>query len=238
MYTNVIDADNILELAAEKSGLILKSTELFARGRGIGTAANENFAVTAFSDAIKLDGEISEMIDLGENHIAYVHILEHQPPAIKPLEDVSEAINNKLKSEKSLELSKQQVIEYIEKINAGETTLADIAVELDQSLVEAVDVERVGSKQPFNLVRNVFSLKYDQENAQIHYVDSSANTFAIVEIKSVSNGDSSAMSDDEKANIATQIERNVSNSELVDITSELRNDASININEKIFENNQ
>ncbi len=238
LYTIIIDADNVLELAAENSGLILKSTELFARGRGTGAAANENFAVTAFSDAIKIDGEISEMIDLGENHIAYIHILEHQPPVIKPLEDVSEAINNKLKSEKSLELSKQQVIEYVEKINAGETTLADIATELDQSLVEAIDVERVGSKQPFNLVKNVFSLKYDQENAKIHYVDSSANTFAIVEIKSVSNGDSSTISDDEKTNIATQIERNVSNSELVDITSELRNDASININEKIFETNQ
>ncbi|MBL4660649.1 MAG: peptidylprolyl isomerase, partial [Alcanivoracaceae bacterium] len=238
LYTIIIDADNVLELAAENSGLTLKSTELFARGRGTGAAANENFAVTAFSDAIKVDGEISEMIDLGENHIAYIHILEHQPPVIKPLEDVSEAINNKLKSEKSLELSKQQVIEYVEQINAGETTLADIATALDQSLVEAVDVERVGSKQPFNLVKNVFSLKYDQENTKIHYVDSSANTFAIVEIKSVLNGDSSAISDDEKMNIASQIERNVSNSELVDITSELRNDASININEKIFENNQ
>ncbi|MBL4773207.1 MAG: SurA N-terminal domain-containing protein [Alcanivoracaceae bacterium] len=238
LYTLIIDSDNVLELAAENSGLEMKSTELFARGRGLGVAANQNFAVIAFSEAVKLDNETSEMIDLGENHIAYLHILEHQSPVIKKLEEVSESILNKLKSEKSLDLAKQNVKEFIEKIKSGETNLSDIATELNKTIAEAVEVERVGSQHPFNLVKNVFSLKYDEENPEVTSVESSANTFALVDMKSIDNADSAALSDDEKLNISSQIERTVSNNELVEITSELRNAASININEKIYENNQ
>ncbi len=235
LYTTIIDADNVLELASETSGLPLQTTELFARGRGIGVAANDNFSSMAFSDTIKVDGEISEMIDLGENHIAYIQLAKHNAPVIKPLEEVTDAITNKLKSEKSLELAKQQVIAYIDRINAKEISLADLSTELEKTVVEAQDVERVGSKQPFNLVKNVFALKYNADDNDVTYVDSSNNSFAIVKLISVINADSSAISEDESESIASQIQRSAINNEVVNMTAELRNDASITINEKIFE---
>lgn len=235
LYTTIIDADNVLELASETSGLPLQTTELFARGRGVGIAANQNFSTMAFSDSIKTDGEISEMIDLGENHIAYIQLAKHNAPVIKPLEEVSDAITNKLKSEKSLEFAKQEVMKYIDKINANEISMNDLSTELEKTVVEAQDVERVGSKQPFNLVKNVFALKYSAENNDATYVESSNNSFAIVKLKSVVNADTSAISEDESDNIASQIQRTAINNEVINMTAELRNDASITINEKIFE---
>ncbi|VAW34190.1 hypothetical protein MNBD_GAMMA01-498 [hydrothermal vent metagenome] len=154
---------------------------------------------------------------------------------MKPLADVTEAISIKLKSEKSLALVEQKVKELAEKINAGETTLAEVAAELATDVVEAVDVTRVGSKQPFNLVKNVFTLKFDAQNPKATYVESAANAFAIVELKSVVAADVSAISDSEKDNIASQIERTTANSELINVTADLRNNASIKINEKVFE---
>lgn len=235
LYTTIIDADNVLELASETSGLPLQTTELFARGRGVGIAANQNFSTMAFSDSIKTDGEISEMIDLGENHIAYIQLAKHNAPVIKPLEEVSDAITNKIKSEKSLEFAKQEVMKYIDKINANEISMNDLSTELEKTVVEAQDVERVGSKQPFNLVKNVFALKYSAENNDATYVESSNNSFAIVKLKSVVNADTSAISEDESDNIASQIQRTAINNEVINMTAELRNDASITINEKIFE---
>ncbi|VAW34820.1 Foldase protein PrsA precursor, partial [hydrothermal vent metagenome] len=123
LFTIIIDSDNVLEIAADTSGLTIHTTELFSNGRGMGIAANQDFSTAAFSDRIKLDGEISEMINLGESHITYIQINEHKPPVIKPLADVTEAISIKLKSEKSLALVEQKVKELAEKINAGETTL-------------------------------------------------------------------------------------------------------------------
>lgn len=238
LFEKIIDADNVLELAAETSGLSMKSTELFAKGRGTAIAANPNFSEIAFSDVVKIDNEISEMIDLGENHIAYIHILEHKAPERKELSEVSVAISTKLKSEKALEMTKQNVIDSVAKINAGEATLAELAVELDKTVVEAVDITRTGSNQPFNLVKNIFKLKIDEDKLDVTHVESSANTFAIVKLKVITKADKSAMTEDEKSNISTQIVRNVANSELVDITSVLRKEASININEAIYQTSQ
>jgi peptidyl-prolyl cis-trans isomerase D len=235
LTTIVIDSDNVLELAAEDSGLAIKTTELFAKGFGVGTAANQNFSTAAFSDLVKIDGETSEMIDLGENHIAYLHVAEHNPPVIKALEDVKDSITKKLKSEKALELLKQTVAGYVEKINAGETNLADVATELGKEVVQSVDIERVGSKEPFNLVKNVFNLKLIEDKPLITSVDSSNNAMAIVALKAIVNAEAADLTDEESTSIATQIQRTVSNNEMTNITANLRNEASINVNESIFE---
>jgi len=235
LSTTVIDADNVLELAAEDSGLEIKSTELFEIGRGLGIAANNNFSSAAFSDAIKVDGETSEMIDLGENHIVYIHIKEHVLPEIKSLEEVSQIISSKLTTEKAIELVKNETTNYVNQISAGEKSLLEIATELEKTVIEAKDVTRVGSSEPVNLVKNVFSLKLNSENPKTTLVESSNNSFAIVEFKSIASSDLNGLTEDESASIATQIERTASNSEITNMTNTLRNDASININEKIFE---
>lgn len=232
--TMIIDSDN-LEIAAESSGLELKTTELFARGlRGTSVAANPEFLKVAFSDAIKKDNEISAMIDLGENHIAYLHIKEHKLPESKLLADVSEAIKAKLTSEKSLALVKTKVEDYIAKIKSGETNLADIATSLKKEVVEAKDIERTGSKQPYQLVQNIFKLKIDVV-AEVTSVESSANSFALVLINSVIDADLSTIKEADKTSISTQIQRMAANTEMQNLTSELKINASITINEKIFE---
>ena len=237
LSTLIVDADNVLEIAAEDSGLEIKSTELFSRGMGKGIAANQIFQTTAFSDSVKIDNETSEMIDLGENHIAYVHIQEHILPTIKPLDEVKESIVSKLKAEKALEMAKQKTNEYIEAINSEEKSLADVATELNKTVIEAKDVERVGSTHPFNLVKNVFSLKLLDDKPLVTSVESSSNAIAIVMLQSVQTVDISGLTEDESKNISTQIQRTVSNNELSNITKNLRNNASINVNEKIFEEN-
>ncbi len=237
LSTLIVDADNVLEIASEDSGLEIKTTELFSKGMGQGIAANQIFQTTAFSDLVKIDNQTSEMIDLGENHIAYVHIKEHVQPAIKPLEIVKESIVAKLKAEKALDMAKQKTDEYIKTINSADKTLADVASELNKTIIQAKDVERVGSAHPFNLVKNVFALKLLNDNPITTSVESSSNSMAIVEMKSILTADLTVLTDEESKNISTQIQRTASNNELSNITKNLRNSASINVNEKIFENN-
>lgn len=238
LSTFIVDSDNVLELASEDSGLAIKSTDLFENRKGLGIAANQNFSTAAYSDAVKVDNETSEMIDLGENHIAYIHIKEHVLPEIKPLEEVSQSISSKLTTEKSIALVKQEAISYVDQIKAGDKTLSEIAAELNKTVVEAKDVARVGSNEPANLVKNVFSLKLDSENPQTTYVESSNNAFAIVKFNSIVDAALSDLNEDERTSMSSQIQRTVSNSEITNITSNLREEASISINEKIFEEAQ
>ncbi len=238
LATQIVDADNVLELAAEASGLDMKSTELFARGRGTGVAANPNFMKIAFSDAIKIDNEVSEMVDLGENHIAYVQIKEHLKPTVKPLADVKEAIKNKLIADKANELMQQEVKKLVASINAQEKTLAAVAKDLNKEVIEAKDVQRVGSKQPFQLVKNVFELAFDKDKKEVEEVASASNKIAIVALQSVVQGDASSIKEDDKTRIASQLERTASNNEMATVIKHLKDEASIYINDKIFVNNQ
>jgi peptidyl-prolyl cis-trans isomerase D len=238
LSTIIIDADNVLEVAAENSGLAMQNTDLFAMGRGTGIAANPNFSKAAFSDAIKVDNEISEMVDLGENHIAYIQIKEHKVPEVKPLEEVSEAIKLKLESEKARDMAREQTKALLTEITTGKKTLIDVATELGKTVQEAQDVERVGSKLPFNLVKNVFTLKFDANKVMTKFIEASVNSFALIELLSVVDGDLKTMTEDEKLNLDSQIKRTASNTEILNITAELRKNANININEKVFEDAQ
>lgn len=238
LATFIVDSDNVLELAAENAGLNVQTTELFTRRGGLGAAANQNFIKMAFSDAVKSDDETSEMVDMGENHIAYMHINEHKVSVLKPLADVSESIKKKITEEKALDKAREETESQLKLVNSGDKTLQDLAVELGKSVVEEKEVERIGSKLPFNLVKNIFALKFDAENIKSEFVESTANSFAIVELHAVTNADVSTISEDDKTNISGQLQRSVSNSEVGSIVEELRSDATVSINEKIFNSEQ
>jgi peptidyl-prolyl cis-trans isomerase D len=231
----VIDSDNILEVAADTVGLKLKSTELFARNGGTGIASNPNFSKEAFSELVINEAQNSNMIDLGENHIAYLHLKEHVPAKQKDLEEVKETIISIIKSNKSKDLAKSKTEEFINKINSGEATLADVAVELEKEVVESIDIARTGSTLPFNLVKNVFTLKLDNEAPKVELVEASSNSFALVQLNSVVLADVSSIEEAEKATQVTQMERGISNNEIINVTAELKSEASITINQAIFE---
>jgi hypothetical protein len=80
----------------------------------------------------------------------------------------------------------------------------------------------------------VFSLKL-VENNSVHSVEASANSIALVNLKTINNADTTSLTDDEKAGLSSQIERSATNAELSNIVKSLQEDASIVINEKIFE---
>ena len=135
-------------------------------------------------------------------------------------------------------MAQKEVETLVDAINKGEKTLSEAANEHEKTVTEAVDVERIGSKQPFMLVKNVFSLKLDSESNKVVKVDSSGNSYAVVMLKAVNNPDSESLTEEDKSQIASQIERTSTNNEVVNFTNYLKSKADVNINEKIFETNQ
>jgi hypothetical protein len=164
-----------------------------------------------------------------------LHVKEHVPAKQKELAEVKDSIINMIKTSKSKELAKTKTQEYIDKVNASEITLADVAVELNKEVVESKDIERTGSTLPFNLVKNVFTLVLDKDNQKLELVEASSNSFALVQLTSVDFADVSAIPDADKTSITSQLERTLSSNEISNLTNDLRSEASITINEAIFE---
>ena len=82
-----------LDPAAKALGLTVQTTPLFPRsGASSGIAANPAVAKAAFSDQVLSQGNSSDPIDLGTDHIVVIHIAEHEAAKAKPLDQVRDTV--------------------------------------------------------------------------------------------------------------------------------------------------
>jgi peptidyl-prolyl cis-trans isomerase D len=100
--TNLVYQDpSSLEPMAKAMNLPLKSTGLFDRnGTDKGLPANKKVVKAAFSESVLAQGNSSDPIELGPNHIVIVHVAEHKPAAERPLADVADQIKQELLAER------------------------------------------------------------------------------------------------------------------------------------------
>jgi peptidyl-prolyl cis-trans isomerase D len=119
-------ADNLNE-AAQELHLPVQSTGLFSRDNGTGIAANPKVREAAFSDDVLLDGKNSEAIEITEDHVVALHLKEHKPAALRPLEEVREDIRRQLRIEAAKAKTKELGEAMLAKIKGGEDVAAATA---------------------------------------------------------------------------------------------------------------
>jgi peptidyl-prolyl cis-trans isomerase D len=86
-----------LKPAAQKLGLTIQTTPLFGRDGGkSGIAANPKVVKAAFSDMVLVQGNTSDPIDLGDDHMVVIHVDKHVPAAPKPLDQVRDQIHHEI----------------------------------------------------------------------------------------------------------------------------------------------
>jgi peptidyl-prolyl cis-trans isomerase D len=82
-----------LKPAAEKLGLTIQTTPLFGRdGAKTGLASNPKVVKAAISDLLLVQGNTSDPIELGNDHMVVIHVAKHVPAAVKPLREVGDQI--------------------------------------------------------------------------------------------------------------------------------------------------
>lgn len=90
-----------LEPAAKALDLNIQSSDLFGRKGGKdGVTADPKVVKAAFSNNVLKDGNTSDPITLGPNHIVVIHVVEHKPAAPKPLKVVDNDIRQKILDER------------------------------------------------------------------------------------------------------------------------------------------
>ena len=235
----VLDAESGLQGVAESLGYELKTTELFSRSGGLDVAANPEFISGAFSVDVKDELRNSDAISLSDTHVVFMHLAEHKNPEPKPLEEVQDSIVLAIKSEKAQEQARGLAQEAIDQINAGDTTLEDAAVANGTEVVKATEIGRTGSSQPFNLVRNVFTLSRPAEDGENKAVqlESNGTDIAVVKLLDVivKEEEEGAESTDQAQ--TAQLERNIRNNELQLLIAALREASSITVNEDLLQQN-
>jgi peptidyl-prolyl cis-trans isomerase D len=178
-----------LETAAKELGLSVQKTPLFGRNGGEGLAANPAIAKAAFSDAVLVQNNNSDPIDLGPNHIAVVRIAEHKPATPIPLDEVRDQVRSRIIAERVSKQAKAHADALLADLDTGKS-LGALGLEVE----EHKGIGREGATLDSNLTAAAFAMPRPQAGQPTHrVVDLGGDSYAVLELDNVIDADPSSL---------------------------------------------
>lgn len=228
----VLDAEDSLDPVAEAAGLELKTTELFDRNGGEGLAANEDFKAAAFSSLVKDDLQNSDVINISDTHIVFLHLNESKEAELKAFDLVKDTVETAVKNQKAKNKADDLAATLIAQINDENLTLQNVAESNELVVVDATSVKRSGSEHPFTLVKNVFNMTLEATETPTATIENAnGNDVALVILKNINDADLSSI--DLSAESA-QLARNIKANEQQLIIAAMREKSEVFINEELL----
>ncbi len=182
-----------LEPAAKELGLKVEKTPLFSRLGGPGIAANPAVTKAAFSDQVLVQGNNSDKIDLGANHIAIIRVSEHKAATPRPIEEVRADIQRSLVEARTSKQAKAHADELFARLEKGES-IDSIAKELKLEVTEERGIGRNAVKVDTALIKSAFSLsRPSTEKPQVQLVALPNDEYALLRLDSVADADPTAV---------------------------------------------
>jgi peptidyl-prolyl cis-trans isomerase D len=178
-----------LETAAKDLGLTVQKTPLFSRGGGEGIATNPAVAKAAFSDAVLVQNNNSDPIELGPNHMAVVRIAEHKAATPIPLADVRDSVRARILAERASKQAKTRADGLLAELDKG-GTLDTLATAQKLKLEEQKGIGRDAATLDSALVKAVFSMSRPQAGkAGYKLIDLGGDSYALVQLDNIIDGD-------------------------------------------------
>ncbi|WP_018873479.1 SurA N-terminal domain-containing protein [Thioalkalivibrio sp. ALJ16] len=158
-----IEYSDSLEPAAEATGLELQTSEWFTRGSGDGIAAHRSIRNAAFAPRVLEDGDNSEAIDLQDGSTVVLRVDAHEPAEVRPLDDVADAIRERLQSQAAAEAAQAEGEALIERLRDAEDWSAEAEGEEWQRSVEVTRAH--AADLPRGLQEHLFRMPAPAEGA-------------------------------------------------------------------------
>jgi peptidyl-prolyl cis-trans isomerase D len=218
-----------LESAAKDLGLTVQKTELFARAGGPGIAANPNVLKTAFSDTVLVQNNNSDPIEISPNHIVVVRIAERKPATPKSLDEVRDEVRGKIVAERTAKKAKARADELFAELGKGQTldqiaTANKLKVESQQGLGrDAVNVDSALVSTAFALPRPL------ADKPQLQIVTLGDNTYALLQLDSVVDGDPSTLDAKTKEAARNTLAQGIATTTAREFVDALRADTKVRV---------
>jgi peptidyl-prolyl cis-trans isomerase D len=176
-----------LSAAAQELGLEVKEAGPFGRQGGEGIAANPEVVSTAFSDLVLAQGAVSDPVDLGENHIVLIHLKQHLPEALMPLDQVRDRVAESVRHQRALDAASATAQELMAALEGGEEIQA-LAESHSLQLVEAEAATRNSTDFDATLRDQVFLMEPPAEGGSVTQVLELGDGYAVVQLENVTPG--------------------------------------------------
>ena len=217
-----------LKPAAEKLGLTIQTTPLFGRdGAKTGLAADPKVVKAAFSDLVLVQGNTSDPIDLGNDHMVVIHIAKHVAAAVKPLAEVSDAIKQAIVQQRVDASAKKIADAAFAKLQGGEK-LDALAHSASQTVQQKTGVMRNATDLDPDLLKAVFEMAHPAKGTATHaLVPMAKGRYALVVLSAVKPGDSSKVPAEAQGFLREQMARAYGAAEIEAFLDVLRSKAKI-----------
>jgi len=178
--------------AAEASGLEVRRTGLFSRSQADGIAAIPAVREAAFGDNQRIERQVSDIIEIGDNHVVVLHVIEHVPEAALAFEDVRERVVADLNGDRLAKASQAQAETLLARAQAGES-LDELASEVGRTVADIAGVGRRGQLPP-QLLDEAFRLAPPEEGGRSFGIARLApDRHALVAVTAVTDGETTAL---------------------------------------------
>jgi peptidyl-prolyl cis-trans isomerase D len=220
-----------LTTAAKDLGLPLQKTPLFTRAGGEGIAANPAVVKAAFSSAVLTEGNTSDPIELGPNHIVLVRVDQHEKSVAKPLQEVRDQIRKKLADQQLEKQAGEQADVLFARLEKGET-LEQIATPLKLKIEQQKDIGRNAANLDQALVGEVFKLARPQEGKPVSAkVALAGSAYALVVLDAVKDADPAKLDAKSREAAHNQLAQGLGNEAVRGYVESLRKTAKIQVAE-------
>ena len=217
-----------LSVPAQELSLELSQSGLIGHSTASGSLANTQVLAAAYSADVLEDGNNSEVLELASDHFMVINVIEHQPPAAKPLTKVKAGIIARLSAEQSTELALKLSEDFIAALSSG-TSLEEVAkAEGYEWQVQQNVTRNTGSVEP-GLLTAIFAIPSAGNTVVNKAVSLTNGDVAVIQLEEVENGSLEQLSIAERRGLKQELERASGSRSMANFISLLRNNAEINI---------
>ncbi|MGA9828409.1 MAG: SurA N-terminal domain-containing protein [Rhodanobacteraceae bacterium] len=220
-----------LDPAAKALDLKVQTTPLFSRAGGTGIAANPDIVKAAFSDSVLVQGNNSDPIDLGPNHIAVVHVIEHKPAARQPLDKVRDEIHKRIVAERTASEAKARANALFASLGGG-TDLPALAAREKLKLETERNIARDAANLDSALVKAAFEMTRPKDDKPVFkLVPLKDDAYALLQLDRVIDGSPTSLDAKTREAARTALQQAEATAAARDFIQALRNDSKVEINE-------
>jgi len=177
-----------LDSAALDLGLEVRQIGPFGRLGGDDIAANLEVVSAAFSELVLLQGSVSDPIDLAENHLVMIRVQEHFPVVVRPIDVVRSQIIEEIRDSRAMDKARSEAEAMLVALQSSDHDLDSVAEQFGYEVILTEAALRRNFIPDRTVVEQVFRLDSPADGETVSAVVAAQNGYALVVLKSVTNG--------------------------------------------------
>ena len=211
---------------SEQLGLEIQSADSVPRAGSSGLFANQALVTAAFSDEVMLEGNNSDVIEIGDNQAVVLRVQQFNESAVLPLDDVMGEISIILRTQ----MEREAVQSLGEDLLIAAEEGGDVDALLADNELEWLDAENI-SRNDFSVNRevidHVFTMAAPESEPIVSSVSLANGTFVLVELNQVNPGEFSAIPEPERNRLVDSLQSDLGVSDYQSFLLSLREGSDI-----------